>query len=206
MIFNPRPSKIPKTIDIKINGNSLEVVNKSKFLGVIIDNCLSWKQHALYISKKIAKTIGILSIARKALNQKTLIQLYFSFIYPYLHYCNLSWGNANDNILWPIFKNQKIALRIISNTPWRSSTIPFCKKNRILRLPDIYKNSVGLFMFKFKHELLPDMFNNFFLRNDDFHTYPTRNSKKLRPPLIKTRIASIIHSVHGGKLLESVGR
>jgi hypothetical protein len=59
---------------------------------------------------------------------------------------------------------------MISNSPWKSSTIPFGEKQRILRLPDIYKHSVGLFLFKYKHEPLPDMFRDFFVRNDDIHS------------------------------------
>ena len=45
-------------------------------------------------------------------------------------------------------------------------------------------------MYKYKHELLPDMFRDFFIKNDEVHSYPTRNSKKLRPPLTKSRMAS----------------
>jgi hypothetical protein len=111
-----------------------------------------------------------------------MLQLYYSFIYPYLHYCNLSWGNAPESTLWIIYKYQKIALRIISNTPHRSSTIPFCSKFAILRLPEIYLNSVGIFMYKYVTGLLPKIFNDFFNKNEDVHTYRTRNASKLRPP------------------------
>ena len=115
-----------------------------------------------------------------------MLQLYYSFVFPYLHYCNLAWGNTHDTTLWPIYRNQKIALRIISNTPRRCSTIDFCKKFCILRLPEIYQNSVGLFMFKFTHGLLPDIFLNFFTRNQFYHSHNTRNAAQLRTPLTKT--------------------
>jgi hypothetical protein len=138
----------------------------------------------------MAKSIAILSIARKYLDTKTMIQLYYSFVFPYLHYCNLAWGNASDTTLWPVFRSQKIALRIISNTPRKSSTVNFCKTNLILRLPDIYKNSMGLFMFKLKKNLLPNIFENCFSQNDRFHSFPTRHASQLRPPRIKTQIGS----------------
>ena len=115
-----------------------------------------------------------------------MLQLYYSFVFPYLHYCNLAWGNTHDTTLWPIYRNQKIALRIISNTPRRCSTIDFCKKFGILRLPQIYQNSVGLFMFKYTNGLLPDIFVNFFTRNQFYHSHNTRNAAQLRTPLTKT--------------------
>ena len=119
-----------------------------------------------------------------------MLQLYYSFIYPYLHYCNLSWGNAPVSTLWPILKFQKIALRIISNTPSRVSTIPFCTKFGILRLPEIYLNSVGIFMFKFKSGLLPPIFTNFFHKNENVHAHQTRIASKLRPPKNVTQHAT----------------
>ena len=119
-----------------------------------------------------------------------MLQLYYSFVFPYLHYCNLAWGNAHDSTLWPIFRNQKIALRIISNTPRRFSTIKFCKDNLVMRLPEIYQNSVGLFMFKFTHGLLPDIFSSFFIQNQFYHHHNTRSASQFRTPLTKTSHAT----------------
>ena len=161
MIFRPKKTKDIPNIVIKIDNQILEIVKNTKFLGVIIDNGLTWKDHALMISKKIVKTIGILSLARRNLNQKTVIQLYYSFVYPYLNYCNLAWGNAPDT-LWSIYRNQKIAIRIIANIPRISSSIAFCKTHKILRLPEIYTQAAGLFMYKYKSGLLPAIFTNFF--------------------------------------------
>jgi ribonuclease P/MRP protein subunit RPP40 len=67
MIFGPRNDST-LTTSIKIDGITLNTVSKTKFLGVILDNKLSWKDHALYTAKKMAKSIGILSLARKLLN------------------------------------------------------------------------------------------------------------------------------------------
>ena len=189
MIFSPNKQPHPN-INIYINGIALDIVTKTKFLGLMLDNKLNWKSHALYLSSKISKSIGILSIARKFLNQKTLIQLYYSFIYPYLIYANLAWGKASDVALWPIYKIQKLAIRLIANLPRRSSSKPFCKSHSILRLPDIYTQSTALFMFKFKNSLLPDIFKSFFITNSNIHTYPTRSAHKLRIPLVKSQIAN----------------
>ena len=134
-----------------------------------------------------------------------MIQLYYSFIFPYLSYCNLSWGSAADSILWPILRNQKIALRLISNTPRRCSTVEFCKSFQIFRLPDIHRLSIGTFMYKYHHGLLPEIFNEFFTRNQDTHSYSTRNAAKLRNPLFKTQLGTIFLKKYGSKLLEFTG-
>ena len=77
-----------KWIDRLIN---IEQVCKAKFLGIIIDEQLNWKEHILYISNKISKAIGVIVKAR-SLGKRALLSLYYSMIYPYLTYCCQIWG------------------------------------------------------------------------------------------------------------------
>ena len=78
-----------------INGVQLERVSKIKFLGVKIDNKLSWKPHISYIKAKISKSIAILNKAKYLVNQASLFVLYCSFILPYMMYCVEVWGNTS---------------------------------------------------------------------------------------------------------------
>ena len=88
-----------------------------------------------------------------------------------------------------IYRLQKIAIRIIGGIRRGSSSRPFCKKYSILHLPEIYKLTLSIFMFKFHKSLLPATFDNLFSQNRNFHSYPTRNSHLLRAPKVKTRLA-----------------
>ena len=63
-----------------------------KFLGVIIDEKLSFTRHISYIKNKISKTMGIIIKARKYINKKCIVNLYHSFDFPYLTYCTEIWG------------------------------------------------------------------------------------------------------------------
>jgi hypothetical protein len=197
MIFGKTKNIDKSQIKITIEGQILEIVTKTKFLGLILDDHLSWKEHSLYLAQKMAKSIGILSIARQVLSRTTLIQLYYSFIFPYLSYCNLAWGGAADTNLWVVYRIQKMAIRMILNIKKGSSTKDECKSLLILRLPEIHLNAVAIFMFKFYHNMLPSLFDNFFTCNRDMHSYNTRNAKKLRTPLVKTSLA--------GKFIKKTG-
>jgi hypothetical protein len=129
MLFGGKKNTRPNDITISIEGKQLNITNSTKCLGVILDSNLTWKYHILHLSKKIARSVGILSIARKVLAQKSLITLYYSFIYPYLTYCVLIWGNSPSSTIWPVYKLQKIAIRILANLKRRNSSITFCKKH-----------------------------------------------------------------------------
>ena len=182
MIFGPPKKTKPPDTNIYIEGKILEVVKSTKFLGLILDSGLTWKNHIHLLSTKIAKSIGIISLARQTLTKKSLIQLYYSFIFPYLSYCTVVWGKNFESTLWPIFRLQKISLRIIGSIPRRGTTSTLCKNNKILKLPDIYTLSVSIFMFNYKNSLLPESFNNLFQENNQVHPYQTRNRNNLRPP------------------------
>ena len=165
-------------------------MHQTKFLGIILDDKLGWKEHITYISKQISKSIGILSRARPLLNAKILRQLYYSFLYPYINYCIIIWGQAPASTLWPIFKLQKRAIRIITNTRQRDSSQGSFRKLRILRLPELHTYAIMIFMFKFKNGQLPSTFNNFYSENQVFHRYPTSGAKNLRTPRVRTKIAT----------------
>ena len=83
-------------INITLSNISLERLTFTKFLGVIIDEKLSLTMHISYIKNKISKAMGIIIKARKYLNKKSLVNLYHSFVFPYLTYCIEIWGNASD--------------------------------------------------------------------------------------------------------------
>ena len=98
MIFTNKNSTQPD-FEIKIDGHRIDQTFKTKFLGVIIDSQLTWKEHINYICSKVAKGVGIIIRARKLLDKDTLMTLYYSFVYPYLQYCNHVWGNTFDKYL-----------------------------------------------------------------------------------------------------------
>ena len=129
---NTKPS-----IDLKTEGESISETVKSKFLGVIIDNKLFWKDHIAYISGKIARGIGIILKARKNLLKESLISLYYSSIYPYLIYCNHVWWLACKTHLDSLIKLQKRAIRIIVGVHPRTHTVPLFQKLELLKYVDI---------------------------------------------------------------------
>ena len=110
--------------NILINNQIVSRVESTKFLGVIIDSALTWKDHINYIKTKIAKGIGIICKGRKYFNTSTLLTLYYSFIYPYLTYCVEVWGNTSNCYLNSLSKLQKRTIRIITSANYRAHTDP----------------------------------------------------------------------------------
>ena len=76
------PSTLPS---FRVGGEDL--INETKYLGVVIDNCLTWESHISALQKKISRAIGLLKYKRNFVQNGTLINLYRSAIEPYFSYC-----------------------------------------------------------------------------------------------------------------------
>ena len=176
MIFSRAKSKANLSVNLKIDGENLLEVEKTKFLGVIIDNRLSWRDHVNYISGKIARGIGILIKARAVLNKGTLITLYYSFVYPYYTYCNHIWGSSCSKNIKRLFVLQKKAIRIICHAHMRSNSEPLFREMKLLNVWQINKFLIGQFMYKSYHNLLPPIFDSNFVRTRGIHQYDTRQA------------------------------
>ena len=73
---------------VGISPISINEEGSIKFLGVLLDNELNWKKHIDYVSRKLSRGIDMISKAKEYLNGDFLVTLYYSFIYPYMCYCN----------------------------------------------------------------------------------------------------------------------
>ena len=164
---------------ILVDNITVEQVNSTKFLGVYIDDKLNWNVHIDYISKKISKNIGVITRARKVLDQKTLVSLYYTFIYPYLNYCCSVWGLAPSKYLSKLHILQKRILRILCGKPRLSPSLNLFTSLKILPILELNKLKLATFCYKSMSQMLPSIFQDFFTHVSDIHSHNTRSSGNL---------------------------
>ena len=126
--------------------------------------------------------MGIILKARNYLKNKTLLQLYYSFVTLYLIYCLEIWGNASDIHLRPLITTQ-FFFRIITFLSYCSHTNILFKHLNVLPFKKLFLR-IGLQMFKYEYDQLPDALI-FFVKNRSVHNYNTRNKDKLLPAIAK---------------------
>lgn len=74
--------RINEQVQIQIDGVQIERVHENKFLGVIIDEKISWKPHIIHIQTKLSRSISVLNKAKQVLDHKSLHILYCSIVLP----------------------------------------------------------------------------------------------------------------------------
>ena len=186
VLFRKKQDRVCLSEDLLVDNVKIDRVDSTKFLGIFIDEHLSFQKHINYIKGKVSRAIGILYKCRPVLNQNTLKMLYNTIIYPYFTYCIEVWGNTYSSYLEPLFKAQKRAIRIIVGAKRFDHTAPLFKKLKLLNVTEIYVYFVLLFMFKYYRNVLPRVLDSMFTWNYAIHSHSTRQRSLLHVPLIKT--------------------
>ena len=115
-------------------------------------------------------------------NKTSLCTLYYSLVYPYLHYCATVWGSPYQSNLKCLINLQKLVIRIVSRSSFDAHASPIFVSFRILKFEDIIKLQIGKVMYLYKNGLLPNSFNDMFLLTYDVHSYNTRSKNSFRLP------------------------
>ena len=86
IIFKSPQHSVSGTVDIKIGNLAIKQTCYVKFLGVLLDENLSWKYHKSELSKRLARTCGVLFKIRHFLPVNVLICLYNSLFSSFIQY------------------------------------------------------------------------------------------------------------------------
>ena len=92
----------------------IERATTARFLGVLVDCNLTWKQHITALHVKMARNSSILFKLKGTLPLDVLKTLYHSFVQSHLNHCPLIWGLGNKSTLAPLFTAQKRAVRTLA--------------------------------------------------------------------------------------------
>ena len=136
---------------------TLECVNSIKFLGVIVNNKLTWEEHKNYIHRKVSRSIGIIKNCKKVMNQTDTINMYKTFIQSNLLYAIEAWGHTVSGTTDSLNKLQNKIMRIIFDCK-RTSDAWDESKDRIQTITELYEHVIIRTCYKLFSKTLPDHF------------------------------------------------
>lgn len=136
--------------------------NSFKFVGVHIDEFLSWKDHIKHVNSKLASSTFALSKVRNVLPEKTKLLIYNSLFRSHLEYCIIAWGKSNNSQMSKLQSLQKKCLRYVANVRINAHVNPLFLKYNLLNVSDTVDYNLGIFMYQHTYGGLPISFENFF--------------------------------------------
>ena len=177
IIFDSRRKSLNNlSLNLLINGQRIEKVSSSKYLGVIVGCSLQWSEHIEYVYKKLAKFTAIFYSLRNNVPQQCLKKLYYAFVYPHIIYGLEVYGNTTKTRLDKLNKVHNKILRILA---LKTSTTPVAKLYvaiNTLPIPILHEMLLLIFVHNYVHhkQTLPHIFHNYFTENNIVHGHNTR--------------------------------
>jgi len=120
------PAKLAKLneVELCINDYSLDRVTSFKYLGVVLNQSLTWADHIEVLSNKIAQRIGLIKRIKHLLPVHARITLANCLVVPLFDYADSVWGDKDNLVLMNQLQimHNKLAKVILDWQPRSSAT------------------------------------------------------------------------------------
>ena len=153
---------------LKRGNKVIEKTPSIKFLGVMLDENVSWKSHMETFENKLSKNIGLLCRAKQFLDET------FSYIHSFLNYANIAWASTHFTKLKTISYKHKQAARILFDEDRLCHSRPLLRRLNALNVYQINLFHHLDFLHRLSMDNLPKNFNNTFKKPE--RKYPTKFS------------------------------
>ena len=166
--------------EFRIKIGQIDVINQShtKFLGVIIDDQLSWREHCNTLYNKLLVNKCLLQNAQNLLPMSSLLGVYYAHVYSHIMYGLSVWGTMISKTQQKrLYKVQNACVRIIANMPKNFGVDALYKSFNVIRFPDLIKQEQYKLGYKISCKILPEPIIALFDKKGGkkCHRYPTRN-------------------------------
>ena len=141
-------------IELRIGDKEIEEVFVTKFLGVLMDNKLNWKEHICMIKSKLAKSNAIIYRASEYLDTFSLKILYCSLFMPYISYCSEIRGKTYITYIKSLYLLQKKVVRTMSKVGRLYHTNALFIDLKLIKLCDLIDLKIAIIVFKVKQKVL----------------------------------------------------
>ena len=151
MIVGNTKSVDKAKFNLTINHNLIKKSEFVKYLGVFLDDKLSWKIHIEKICQKLSRVCGMIYELRYYVPLSTRKLVYFSRFHSQLQYSLLNWGRAAKSNLQNLVILQNKILRASLFRPKHHQTTSLHSEFGVLKLEDMINMEFAKFMYKFNN-------------------------------------------------------
>ena len=190
---------------VNIGHDSIKQVQHSRFLGVEIDENLSWNKHIENVVKKVTSGIGAMRRICDFVDRETLFPIYNALIRPHFYYCSEVWDTLGVGLSKRLQKLQNRAARIIMNLRYDTPGIEAINALGWEPLKTRRDKSKVKQMYKVLNDLAPSSLATLFVRKRNITEYDLRGSStSLQLPFPKTENLKKSFCCDGAKLWSSL--
>ena len=207
MLFSPFKHDVKvDNIKLVLNGVELVKTNCVKYLGVLIDDRLKWRDQIKSVYNSVMKYVGIFYKLRYKLSQACLKNLYFATVYPSLQYGIELYENTNKTFINDLMVLNNKILRILQIQPLTCNVKELYRRYNTLPINELHTLKIALLMHKYfaHNEILPKIFQNYFTINSTVHSYCTRTQTNIHLERFSTKFGARCLNFYASKIWNSI--
>ena len=143
-----RKNNFLENFSINVGGSDIPCVETVKYIGIVMDGDLACTNHVHHVINKLALAAGLLSKIRHYVNEKMMLQLSYSFVYSYLKYGIVAWGNINKKLTNKVqlLQNKIFKITNFKSLEDRTKMRTLYKSMHILQFKDVFELEIAKFM------------------------------------------------------------
>ena len=124
IINHPRRRKNWELLpQVFINRENIKQLDKTKYLGIIVDDTLGWEEQYESVKKKVAGGLAAMKKLKGILSQSMLFQVYKALVESHLRYADVVWGSLSETKITALQRLQNRAFEIIQVSKIKDSLI-----------------------------------------------------------------------------------
>ena len=113
LVISPKLNKFCFYNSSNYPTTSIPIINTARYLGIILDDKLSFQPHIKLLEGKLSRSLGILRKVKPFLSTSCMLQLYYSFFHSHLQYGIILWGSTSKTYLSKIKVLQNKAIKVV---------------------------------------------------------------------------------------------
>lgn len=133
-----------------------------KFVGVRLDEYLTWDYHIDHVSKKLSSANFALNCVKNILPLQIRKLVYNTLVKSHMEYGIIAWGGCKNSKVQKLFRVQKKIIRNLANDDFVAHTDPLFAKLGVLKFDDCLQLNATTFIYKYFNNKLPNSFTNMF--------------------------------------------
>ena len=170
-------TRIQNPIRLDISGEELKRVHEVKYLGVSVDESLSWTTQYKKLKSKLKSGLSSIRKLKNILPQTKLDQVYRALLESHLRYCSEIWDSLSNTKLDHLQRLQNRARTLIESSRlkdgWRCTW---------LSVSSLIEYDRAIMIYKITNDLCPDSLKGRFSTRSQLSNYRLRNSLDIDVP------------------------
>ena len=155
--------------ELKMGNHVITRTKSYRYLGLLVDEKLSWANHIDEVCFKLSQIAGVILKIRSLLTKEALMLVYHALVGSKLRYGLICWATASQYLLDKVNVAHNKIITYMTFSKRCSHMWPLYSELKVLPLDIMIQIEHAKTMYKFEHNLLPQVFNNYFQKPSHQH-------------------------------------